>query len=111
MPSRKDKPEQGPESTSIESGAHAVSLSVQKKIESAFSNKQVRVQLWSDGEGRIYRIQVISSTGDAQLDSIIRDDVLRSLMLSEPPNEMPMVPDDVRRLPADHNRQTIQHVE
>jgi hypothetical protein len=88
-----------------------VSAAMRAKIETAFRNKQVQIQLWADGAGRVYRIQVISSTGDAQLDALIRDDVLRSLMLSEPPNEMPMVADDAAHLSADNNRQTIQHVE
>lgn len=90
-----------------------VSAAMRAKITTAFRNKQVQIQLWADGAGRVYRIQVISSTGDAQLDTIIRDDVLRSLMLSEPPNEMPVVADDAAHLSADNNnnRQTIQHVE
>ena len=87
------------------------SAAVRTQIETAFRNKQVQIQLWSDGAGQVYRIQVISSTGDAQLNAIIRDDVLRSLMLSEPPNEMPVVADDAVRLSADNNRQTIQHAE
>ena len=87
------------------------SAAVRTQIETAFRNKQVQIQLWSDGAGRVYRIQVISSTGDAQLDAIIRDDVLRSLMLSEPPNEMPVVGDDAAHLSPENNRQTIQHVE
>jgi len=88
-----------------------VSAAVRTQIETAFRNKQVQIQLWADGAGQVYRIQVISSTGDAQLDSIIRDDVLRSLMLSEPANEMPVVADDAVRLSADTDRQTIQHAE
>jgi hypothetical protein len=87
------------------------SAAVRTQIETAFRNKQVQIQLWADGAGRVYRIQVISSTGDAQLDAIIRDDVLRSLMLSEPPNEMPVVGDDAAHLSPENNRQTIQHVE
>jgi hypothetical protein len=65
--------------------------STRQQIEAAFRNKQVQIQLWADGDGRIYRIQMISSTGDAQLDAIIRDDVLGSLMLGEPlPSDMPV---------------------
>jgi hypothetical protein len=89
----------------------AASAAVRAQIEAAFRNKQVQIQLWADGAGCVYRIQVISTTGDAQLDAIIRDDVLRSLMLSEPLNEMPTVPGDAGHLSADNNRQTIQHVE
>jgi hypothetical protein len=89
----------------------ATSAAARMQIESAFRNKQVQIQLWADGSGRVYRIQVISSTGDAQLDSIIRDDVLRSLMLGEPANDVPMVADDSAYRSADNNCQTIQHVE
>jgi hypothetical protein len=32
-------------------------------------------------------------------------------MLSEPPNEMPVVGDDAAHLSPENNRQTIQHVE
>jgi hypothetical protein len=59
------------------------------RIAAAIRAKQVQVRLWSDGDGRIYRVQVISSTGDAELDASIRDDVLGSLMF-EPDESQPM---------------------
>jgi outer membrane biosynthesis protein TonB len=72
---------------------------VQSQIETALRGNsrtrnavmQVRIRLWADGSGRISRVQLVSSTGDAELDAIIRDDVLGSLTLREPPpKDMPM---------------------
>jgi protein TonB len=72
---------------------------VQSQIESALRSNprtrnaimQVQIRLWADGSGRVSRIQLVSSTGDAELDAIIRNDVLGSLTLREPPpKDMPM---------------------
>ncbi len=72
---------------------------VQSQIEAALrgnartrnSVMQIRVRLWADGSGRISRVELSSSTGDAELDAIIRNQVLGSLMLREPPpKDMPM---------------------
>jgi periplasmic protein TonB len=52
---------------------------------------QVQIRLWADGTGRVTRVQLVSSTGDSELDSIIRDQVLSGLTLREPPpKDMPM---------------------
>ncbi len=52
---------------------------------------QVRVRLWADSSGRVSRVELASSTGDSELDNIIRNDVLGSLVLREPPpKDMPM---------------------
>jgi periplasmic protein TonB len=72
---------------------------VQSQIESALRANsrtrnavmQVQVRLWADGSGRVSRVQLVSSTGDAELDAVLRNDVLGSLMLREPPpKDMPM---------------------
>jgi protein TonB len=72
---------------------------VQSQIETALranartrnSVMQIRVLLWADGSGRVSKVQLVSSTGDAELDAIIRNDVLGSLTLREPPpKDMPM---------------------
>jgi protein TonB len=72
---------------------------VQSQIEAALraNNKtrnatmQVEIRLWADGSGRVSRIQLVSSTGDAELDAAIRNDVLSNLTLREPPpKDMPM---------------------
>jgi outer membrane biosynthesis protein TonB len=72
---------------------------VQAQIEAALrANEKTRhavmriqVRLWSDGTGRINRVQLVSSTGNTELDAVIRDQVLGGLTLREPPpKEMPM---------------------
>jgi protein TonB len=72
---------------------------VQTQIEAALransktrnAKMQVELRLWADGTGRVSRIQLVSSTGDAELDATIRDTVLSGLMLREPPpKDMPM---------------------
>jgi outer membrane biosynthesis protein TonB len=84
---------------------------VQSQIESALRGNsrtrnavmQVRIRLWADGSGRINRVELASSTGDAELDAIIRNDVLGSLTLREPPPKdmpMPMVTRVTARRPS-----------
>ncbi len=52
---------------------------------------QIRVRLWADAAGRISRVELASSTGDAELDGVIRNQVLGSIVLREPPpKDMPM---------------------
>lgn len=84
---------------------------VQSQIESALRGNartrnavmQVRIRLWADGNGRVSRVELASSTGDAELDGIIRNEVLGSLMLREPPPKdmpMPMVTRVTARRPS-----------
>lgn len=72
---------------------------VQQQIEAALranpktrnSVGQVQVRLWADGVGRVTRVQIVSFTGDAEVDSVIRGEVLPGLTLREPPPaDMPM---------------------
>jgi outer membrane biosynthesis protein TonB len=72
---------------------------VQTQIEAALRGNdktkhavmQLQVRLWADNTGRISRVELVSSTGDAGLDATIRNDVLGRLTLREPPpNDMPM---------------------
>jgi periplasmic protein TonB len=52
---------------------------------------QIQVRLWADASRRVTRVNISPSTGDAELDAIIRDEVLGKLMLREPPpKDMPM---------------------
>ena len=52
---------------------------------------QIQVRLWADATGRVTRVTISPSTGDAELDAIIRDEVLGKLTLREPPpKDMPM---------------------
>ena len=64
---------------------------------------QVQIRLWADGSGHVSRIQLVSSTGDAELDAAIRNDVFSSLTLREPPPKdmpMPMVTRVTARRPS-----------
>jgi outer membrane biosynthesis protein TonB len=52
---------------------------------------QVQVRLWCDGAGRVNRVQLVSSTGDSTLDTVVRNEILQGLVLREPPpKDMPM---------------------
>ena len=64
---------------------------------------RIQVRLWSDAMGRVTRVQLMSSTGDAALDAALRDDVLGHLTLREPPPKdmpMPMVLSVTERRPS-----------
>jgi outer membrane biosynthesis protein TonB len=72
---------------------------VQAQIEAALrANERTRhavmriqVRLWPDATGRINRVQLVSSTGNNELDAVIRDQVLSGMTLREPPpKDMPM---------------------
>lgn len=52
---------------------------------------RIEVRLWADGTGRVNRVVITPSTGDAEMDAVIRNEVLGSLTLREPPpKDMPM---------------------
>jgi hypothetical protein len=52
---------------------------------------KIQVRLWSDSTGVINRVQLASSTGNAELDAVIRDKILGGMRLREPPpKDMPM---------------------
>jgi periplasmic protein TonB len=72
---------------------------VQAQIEAALrANEKTRhavmriqVRLWSDATGRINRVQFVSSSGNSELDAVVRDQILSGLTLREPPpKDMPM---------------------
>jgi periplasmic protein TonB len=72
---------------------------VQAQIEAALrANEKTRhavmriqVRLWSDAAGRINRVQLVSSSGNSELDAVVRDQILGGLTLREPPpKDMPM---------------------
>ncbi|WP_041801853.1 hypothetical protein [Rhodopseudomonas palustris] len=85
------------------------SAAVRAQIEAAFRNRQVRIQFWADDSGRVYRMRLVCATGNADLDAVIRDDVLQSLMLSELRNDMPTDLEVTAQLSADHDCRAIQH--
>ncbi len=52
---------------------------------------RIEIRLWADGTGRVNRVVITPSTGDAEMDAVIRNEVLGSLTLREPPpKDMPM---------------------
>ncbi len=52
---------------------------------------QTEIRLWADASGRITRVQLGASTGDPEIDAVIRDQVLGGIVLREPPpRDMPM---------------------
>lgn len=52
---------------------------------------QMLVRIWADSTGRVSRVQLAPSTGDPQIDAVLRDEVLGGLTLREPPpKDMPM---------------------
>lgn len=72
---------------------------VQAQIEAALRNNaktrnalmQVQLRVWADSSGHINRVQIVSSTGSAELNSVLQNDVLPGLQLREaPPGDMPM---------------------
>lgn len=75
------------------------SAMVQREIEAALranpktrnSVGQIQVRLWADSTGRVTRVQIVSFTGEAEVDTIIRGEVLPGLALRQPPpTDMPM---------------------
>jgi len=71
---------------------------VQAQIESALRANaktrnavmEVRVRLWADGAGRVTRVQLIASTGDAELDGALREGLQNLSLREAPPTDMPM---------------------
>ena len=52
---------------------------------------QIQVRLWPDSTGRINRVQLVSSSGNSDLDAVIRDQILGGMTLREPPpKDMPL---------------------
>ena len=52
---------------------------------------QIQVRLWPDSTGRINRVQLVSSSGNGELDAVIRDQILGGMTLREPPpKDMPL---------------------
>jgi len=52
---------------------------------------RIEVRVWADSTGRIDRVQLSGSSGDAALDAAIKNEILSGLRLTEPPpSDMPM---------------------
>lgn len=72
---------------------------VQTQIEAAIRGNertknavmQLQFRIWADNTGRISRVELVNSSGSAEVDAAIRNDVIGRLTLREPPpNDMPM---------------------
>lgn len=72
---------------------------VQTEIETALRTNehtrsavmQMRVRLWADTSGRVNRVQIVSSSGSAEIDSAVQHQVLPGMTFREPPpKDMPM---------------------
>lgn len=72
---------------------------VQQEIETALRNNsktrnavmQAQLRVWADSTGRISRVQIVSSSGNTEIDSVLQNEVLPGLRLRQgPPNDMPM---------------------
>lgn len=75
---------------------------VQSQLRSALeAHKRTRratmrgnIRLWADQSGRVVRVQLSGTTGDAELDAVLRNEVFGNLTLREPPPKgmpMPMI--------------------
>jgi membrane protein involved in colicin uptake len=64
-------------------------LSSSAKLKTA-SFARVKVRVSADSTGRIVRVTLVGTTGDAAIDDAIRNDVLKDLQLPEPPSDLPM---------------------
>jgi len=55
------------------------------------SFKGLQIRIWVDATGRVTRVKLISTTGDAAIDAALQNEVLTGLQLpSAPPAGMPM---------------------
>lgn len=69
----------------------SVSDALRKHARTRDANFRIEVRVWPDLTGRITRAQLTGSTGDAAVDTAIKEDVLAGLQLKEaPPEGMPL---------------------
>jgi outer membrane biosynthesis protein TonB len=62
-----------------------IQQALQQNRRTRTASLSVNIRVWPDTTGRISRAQLAGSTGDASLDSALRDEVLTGLQLQEPP--------------------------
>ena len=62
-----------------------IQQALQQNRKTRTASMTVNVRVWPDATGRIARAQLAGSTGDASLDSTLRDEVLTGLQMAEPP--------------------------
>jgi hypothetical protein len=85
--------------TSQRSRWGAYASQVQNRIQGALrenrrtrsASLRVEVRIWPDATGRVTRATLAGTTGDAALDTALRDEVLTGMQLtSPPPQDMPL---------------------
>jgi len=55
------------------------------------ASMDIKVRIWADSTGRIFKARIQGSTGDPSLDAALQNNVLTGLQLSDaPPADMPM---------------------
>ena len=59
----------------------AVTAGLTETVISAPQDDRIQIVLWADASGRVCRLQIRSSTGDAKLNELVRDEVIASLGL------------------------------
>ncbi len=68
-----------------------VSQALRDNAKTRNSRFKTEVRLWSDAAGRIERVQLVTSTGDPNIDATLTREVLQGLQLRQPPpTDMPM---------------------
>jgi TonB family protein len=72
----------------------AEALRANRKTRSA--SLRVEAKVWVDASGRVTRATLDSSTGDAALDALLRDQILPGVKLSEPPPQGMRMPIPLR---------------
>jgi len=58
---------------------------LRKNTKTSTSQLTVEVRAWLDASGRIERTQLMRSTGDLEIDEILKSEILRNLRVGEPP--------------------------
>jgi hypothetical protein len=72
------QPSRAPHETDLMS---AISAQLNPTVVNLLADDRIQIVLWADASGRVCRLQIRSSTGDAKLDELVRDEVIASLGL------------------------------
>jgi hypothetical protein len=59
----------------------AISAQLSPKVVNSALDDRIQIVLWADASGRVCRLQIRSSTGDAKLNELVRDEIIASLGL------------------------------
>ena len=59
----------------------AISAQLSPTVVNSLHDDRIQIVLWADASGRVCRLQIRSSTGDAKLNELVRDEIIASLGL------------------------------